>query len=110
MKVKCFFLALTLCASANAEFKDGNKLLADINSSYIADNTAALGYVMGVADTTHGILHCGPPNATSGQIRDMVHNYLTNRPTERTKTGDEIVVHVLRTMWPCQNKSKGQSL
>ena len=107
---KLILSAMLLASTAHAEFRDGNKLLADINSSSVVDNAIVLGYVMGIADVTMGIAHCGPPNVTSGQIRDMVNNYLNNKPTERTKTGDEIVIYVLRTAWPCSSRGKGQSL
>ena len=107
---KLIVSAMLVACSAHAEFRDGNKLLADINSTSIVDNAIVLGYVMGIADVTLGIAHCGPPNVTSGQIRDMVQNYLNNKPVERTKTGDEIVMYVLKTAWPCQAKGRGQSL
>lgn len=109
--MKKLLISLLLCSGvAQAEFKDGNKLLADMNSEYQSDRSVALGYVMGVTDAYLGILHCAPPNATAGQIRDMVHNYLTNKPSERAKAGDQLVVHALRTVWPCDNKRGGQSL
>lgn len=107
--MKKLLLVLALCGSAHAEFRDGNKLLAEMNSDNYQSRSLVIGYLMGVADAYHGILHCAPPNATSGQMFDMVQNYLTNKPIERTKTGDSIVLHVLKTAWPCENK-KGQSL
>lgn len=109
--MKKLMIALALCSGvAHAEFKDGNKLLADMNSEYQSIRSVALGYVMGVADSYHGVLQCAPPNATSGQMNDMVHNYLTNRPVERSKTADQIIIHVLKSVWPCDSRRGGQSL
>lgn len=102
---------LAFCGLAHAEFKDGNKLLADMNSDAWHTRGVALGYVMGVVDTTYGVLHCAPENATSGQIRDMVQNYLNNKPVERTKPADVIIVNIVSAVWPCESKPKrGQSL
>jgi len=109
--MKKLMIALALCSGvAHAEFKDGNKLLSDMNSEYSSVRGIALGYVMGVSDSYHGLLHCAPPNATAGQMNDMVQNYLTNRPVDRSKTADQIIVHVLKSVWPCESKRGGQSL
>ena len=98
------FLALLLCCGvAHAEFRDGNKLLADMQGELI-DRMYALGYVVGIADMGRGYVNCMPANATAGQIRDMVKNYLENTPAERHLTGDAIVNKVLMIVWPCPKK------
>ena len=110
MKKLLLILAL-FSVSAHAEFRDGNRLLSDMTSENYQTRALALGYVMGVSDAYYGILHCAPANATSGQIFDMVQNYLTNRPIERTKPADNIINHVMKSAWPCENKrDRGQSL
>ena len=107
---------LLLCAAlvaglAHAEFKDGNKLLAQLQGATL-DQSNALGYITGVSDTMHGVSHCPPENATAGQLSDMVRNYLTNVPAERHRTADVIVLHVLKTTWPCAERAapRGKSL
>ena len=92
---------LLICGAARAEFIDGNKLLADMNGSH-GVQMSALGYVMGVADAQQGVAVCAPPTVTSGQMRDMVYNYLTNTPAVRHLSGDLIVTHVLKSTWPCR--------
>lgn len=98
-------LALALAAgAAHAEFKDGNKLLSQIQSSG-AEYGIALGYVTGVADATVGIYHCPPPNITAGQVTDMVKLHLEQHPDKRHLSADTHVVYVLKSAWPCPKKS-----
>lgn len=102
MRHAVLVLALVGC-SAHAEFIDGNKLLADMTGSH-GHQMSALGYVMGVADAQQGVAVCAPPTVTSGQMRDMVYNYLTNTPAVRHFSGDSIVTHVLKAAWPCAQR------
>lgn len=43
-------VALSICISTHAEFKDGNNLLDDMNASDYFSRGVALGYVMGVSE------------------------------------------------------------
>ncbi|MFN6301942.1 MAG: Rap1a/Tai family immunity protein [Planctomycetota bacterium] len=105
--MKASLLALTVfCGAAHAEFIDGNKLLNDMNGAH-GFQMSALGYVMGVADAQQGVTVCAPPTVTSGQMRDMVYNYLTNTPAVRHMSGDVIVTHVLKSVWPCAERRRG---
>lgn len=106
MKAMIATLAL-VCCSAHAEFRDGNKLLSEIVSDNYQANSLALGYIMGVADVGYGATHCAPGSVTSGQMRDMVRNWLTDNPQYRHFMGDVIVAGVLRNTWPCAKKEKG---
>ena len=108
MKAALLMLAL-LCGSVRAEFIDGNKLLADMNGSH-GMQMSALGYVMGVADTLQGAVVCMPPSVTSGQVMDMVRNYLNNVPRDRHFSGDSIVAKVLKDTWPCAVRAPGRQL
>lgn len=112
MKRAAVALWITLSFSAQAEFWDGNKLLERLNSTNLTNQGMALGYIMGVSDTMQGVNHCPPANATAGQLQDMVLNYLNNVPAQRHKTGDEIVLMVLRTAFPCpgSNRRSGTQL
>ena len=100
-------LLFGICLSAQAEFKDGNQLLDDFDSDNIVNRVVGLGYVMGVADVGFGIVHCAPSNVKAGQIKDMVQNYLRNTPAERHLSADVTVNKVLKTVWPCQTRSRG---
>ena len=103
-------LVLLLCGSAHAEFYTGNDLLQRMNSDVLAERSAAIGYVMGVADSGHGINYCPPESVTSGQLRDMVRNYLTNTPAVRHLAADSLVTHVIKSQWPCAARTPGRQL
>lgn len=111
--MKNVLISALICVSfgAQAEFYTGNELLQRINSESSSERSLAVGYVMGVADTTMGVSHCPPPEATSGQMRDMLRNYLNAFPQERHHSADILVVRVLRTAWPCaqRNNNRGGS-
>ena len=109
MRAALLTLAL-LCGSAHAEFYTGNELLQRLNSESLAERSAALGYIMGVADTGLGVVHCTPPNATAGQMESMVRNYLTNVPAERHRSADNIVSRILKVTWPCPDRPSGRAL
>ena len=100
-------LACVVCVNAHAEFKDGNDLLNDINALDAFSRGVALGYITGVTDMGMGVVHCPPPNVRAGQLQDMVKNYLTNTPAERHQTADVLVNKVLKMVWPCPAKSRG---
>ena len=109
MKRKVIAGVLAFAAvAAHAEFWDGNRLYERINSSSYFDQGTAMGYVMGVSDTTMGVLHCAPATATAGQLLDMVTLHLRLYPERRTKTADSIVIDTLKAAWPCaNNRSNG---
>lgn len=105
--MKHLILTVALCAtSAQAEFVDGNKLLADMNGSGMRQ-MAAIGYIMGVADALTSVTVCMPPTVTAGQVHDMVKNHLEANPQTRHLTGDSLVSHVLTRVWPCQRRGSG---
>lgn len=98
-------LILAMSSLAHAEFWDGNTLLSRISGS-VGEQNVATGYVMGVADVHHNTTQCAPEGVTSGQIRDMVRNYLTNTPAVRHLPADLLVLHVLKGTWPCANNQR----
>ena len=105
--MKPLIAALALvCAPALAEFKDGNRLLSQLNTGTGSDYMNALGYITGVADVLYGVTHCAPPNVTAGQITDMVRNYLDNFPATRHLSADRHIHHVLKSTWPCPERNR----
>lgn len=109
MKAALLSMAL-LCGVAHAEFYTGNDLLQRLNSDILAERSAAIGYIMGVADSGHGVSYCPPEAVTSGQMRDMVRNYLTNTPAVRHLSADSLVTHVIKSSWPCAARPPGRQL
>lgn len=102
---RLLILAALLAGAAHAEFWDGNVLHQRLNSSGSVERSIGLGYVMGVFDAMHGVMHCAPANVTAGQINDMVKNFLDNTPAVRHFSADSLVVRVLRTSWPCAERN-----
>ena len=100
--------SLVASTAAQAEFLDGNKLLSKMNGEH-TDRMVALGYIMGVADTQHGVSQCAPANATSGQMFDMVKQHLERTPATRNYSADIHVVYVLKNTWPCAEKKPGSN-
>ncbi len=103
--------SLLLCAAlaagpAHAYFKDGNRLLADLNNNSESQIYPAIGvgYIIGVADALQGITYCPPDNITAGQLRDMVKNYLDNTPAVRHLPANQIISHIFRSLWPCAER------
>ncbi len=108
MKHVAWSLVLVAC-SVHAEFKDGNKLYADMTGS-AAHQMHAMGYVMGVADALAGVTVCAPSNVSAGQVFDMVKMYLEEQPQLRHFMGDALVNRVLSKAWPCRNNRGGSNL
>ena len=107
MKKIITIIALVASAGAHAEFKDGNKLLSELNSEVYYSKGVAMGYIMGVSDFGWGITHCTPGNVTLGQMFDMVKAHLIDHPEYRHLAANVLVNNVLSRAWPCK---KGQSL
>ena len=108
--MKHIILAAALCAtSVQAEFIDGNKLLADMNGS-VARQMGAIGYILGVADALTSVTLCMPATVTAGQVHDMVKNHLEANPQTRHLTGDSLVSHVLTRVWPCRQQQRGSGV
>lgn len=104
--------ALLLCISApaSAEFLTGNELLERLRAKDEAPRILALGYIMGAADAGNTVNHCLPTNATAGQVRDVVHQWLEKTPTVRHHSADSIVNAMLGLAYPCQSGAKKENL
>ena len=109
MKKQIASIVLAMCSVAQAgTFWDGNKLYGKLQGNNM-EQMQALGYVMGVSDAEDTATICSPNTVTSGQMFDIVKQYLENNPTVRHYPADMLVKIVLGRVWPCEKK-KGQSL
>ena len=104
---KLLLAAALVCTGAHAEFKDGNRLLSEMNGSH-TNQMNALGYVVGVADAIMWVTFCPPATISAGQVHDMTKQYLEQYPADRHNSADRIINHVLKSAWPCAKK--GQAL
>ena len=94
---------------ACAEYFSGNKLLEKMRSESAVDRAVAIGYVLGVSDTTQDDKHCSGDTVTSGQTRDVVKKFLEDNPAIRDYSADIITQVALGKTWPCKEK-KGSKL
>ena len=99
--------AALLCGSAHAQFFTGNDLLTRINADNSTDRVLAMGFIMGVYDSTVLLEHCPPSNVTAGQVRDMVAKDLYNGAAARHLPAAAFVAYTLSVAWPCAKKGKG---
>jgi hypothetical protein len=95
-------MALLVPSLSFAAFIDGNKLHQYLTSQNNAEYVHGLGYVIGVSDFIAGSLTYPPSNVTTGQLGDMVRNYLERYPEQRHKTADLLVAVVMSAQWPCK--------
>ena len=111
MKHAATLILAMAATTAQAEFMDGNALFSSMSAASPIRNGVALGYVMGVFDTGHGLLHCAPANVSGSQAHDMVKKFLEVAPQDRHNTADAISSHVFKLAWPCPEKKRpSQSL
>jgi hypothetical protein len=102
-------LILTICLTllslaASAQYVNGNQLHADLNGSN-SDRAFALGYVSGVVDAFDEELFCTPRGAELGQLRDIVRQFLVQRPKERHRNAAAIVAIALVIEFPCKKEN-----
>ena len=109
MKRLLLTISACVCLSAHAgTFWYGNKLHNKLQGNTL-EQMQALGYIMGVSDALDTATVCAPTNVTSGQLNDIIKNYLENTPAVRHLAADSLISAVLGRVWPC-DKKKGQSL
>ena len=96
-----------LCSGAHAQFFTGNDLLTRINADNSTDRVLAMGFIMGVYDSSLLLEHCPPSNVTAGQVRDMVAKDLYNGAAARHLPAAAFVAYTLSAAWPCAKKGKG---
>jgi hypothetical protein len=103
-------IAILLCAPvmANAAFISGNDLLKNMNDTSIGIRMHSLGFVVGVHDAFEGDLICAGSNVTAGQLRDVVHKFLTENPAQRNQSAVVLSAAALSIAFPCAAKPKGR--
>lgn len=107
MKRIALLLALSMGANAHADFLSGNDLFDKMKGEGMAARMVALGYVIGVSDTTYNIAHCMPASVSGKQANDVVMRLLENNPSLRHYSAESIVVKALSETWPCPKKGTG---
>ena len=106
-------LALVLIATPAAAGSNltGNDLLDRCSASASANPIqwgVCLGYVMGIADALalgrplNGARACPAADVTSGQMMDVVRQWLERNPAKRHMNGAALVAIALQQAFPCR--------
>jgi hypothetical protein len=103
MKTCILLLLLFIPLETFADFVSGNALYnwsKEKESNYIKGLFG--GYVIGIVDTTDGILFCIPKGSSVGQLNAVVKKYLEQNPEEWNKSASNIVILSLEKAFPCK--------
>jgi len=87
-----------------AEYKTGNALKADCESTNLGLQGLCLGYVMGVADALAKQKICTPSSVTAGQLESITKKYLNEFPERLHYSADSLVADALNKAFPCSGK------
>ena len=98
----------------SAAFVDGNALLKSCetkegSATYYQESSFCTAYVMGVSDTIDFYqgsdevekFICLPSGVTSGQLRDVVIQFLKKNPAERHKGAQSLAFVAMLLAFPC---------
>lgn len=102
-----------LLAMPTAQAMDGNDLLSGYNSykkvkAGNASGTDAYqaglfdGYVAGIYDSTVGMVLCVKGGVSSGQIQEVVGQFLESHPESRQRSAVMLATQALMKTFPCK--------
>ena len=113
MKKIILLILLTISTnvfSGNELYFSGNELaemmveyekdVDNLKSAYMAGQYYA--YVIGVLESTNGIIWCNPGNVTNGQLNKIVSKYLHNNPEKLHFYANSLVTQALKEALPCK--------
>ena len=106
MKTALALALVLLAGTAEAQFRSGNKLLAELHSDSIVDRMFAVGYVTGVADSMDQSLYCLQNGMTIGQVSDTIQVALERTPQIRNEPADVLIVAILSKHYPCKGRKQ----
>lgn len=106
MKTALALAMVLLAGTAEAQFRDGNKLLGELQSDSIVERMFAIGYVTGVADTMNHGPYCLQNGMTVGQISDTIKVALERTPQIRNEAADVLIVAILSKHFPCKGRKQ----
>jgi hypothetical protein len=98
-----FSVAHANVPNQGGNFYDGNRLFQLCTSSVASEQAVCLGYVIAVADTSR-TRNCSPSTIKSGQLRDVVIQFLSSNPAHRHEDADTLVELAIHNAWPCQRQ------
>lgn len=97
-------LILTLClllsTSAHAEFYMAREFSSDMRKTDQQNTIMTQGYIMGVYDSTIGILHCPTSEVTGYMARQVAAIGVAG--ADRSTTANVAIARAFMKAWPCQ--------
>ena len=101
--------AISVGATAQGSLIDGDSLLRSCQEDdSLAHWGACLGYVRGVTDILlsgvqmNGVTACVPRNVETGQVTDVVKQFLASHPGQRHLPAEGLVGAALQEAFPCR--------
>ena len=101
-----FIFSVLFSSPAWADFLNGNTLYDLCTSEVYYEKGICGGYVMAISDILtssplYGQEACIPTEATAGQVRDVVEQWLSQNPQERHYSSTSLAVLALTEAFPC---------
>jgi hypothetical protein len=109
-RIVCCLFALLLAGGARAtSYYHSEDALENLRLAYERNDPEARaayfrGYVVGVADSTHGSAWCPPGNVPAERIHGIVSAYMKNHPPTAELGAAAVVTAALGASFPCANK------
>ena len=110
MKKKLMLLVLMIFSECSYANTTGNELAElmvlyendndNLKSAYMAGQYHA--YIVGVIESTEGIIWCNPGNVTNGQLNKIVSKYLHNNPEKLHFDAYSLVTQALKEAFLCK--------
>jgi len=126
MRLKVARNALIICAifcsvtsTAHASKEDGVEFLAYVTGNTLYDQCKSnednpkflmcISYIWGAVDYDNALFNAGlinrtyciPPDVQSGQLKDVVLQYLSRHPEKRQLSGGALITFALHESFPC---------
>jgi len=91
---------------ANAQFYSGNEI-HDYGKGNAIQQAMVMGFIIGVHDGNRDVI-CLPAQMTTGQVRDVFLQWLSENPEIRHYSAGALVLYLLRDRWPCAKSAPDQ--
>lgn len=101
-RLSAVLLTVVISFNAKAGFDDGNSLHENCQASDDYKWFLCIAYIKGTIDAsnTFAKLACIPPNATAGQLRDIVSKWLRENPEYRSSKAATLVLAAIKEAFP----------
>ena len=106
MTLITILLGTLYAGTLQAAYFNGAKLFGYLEKNINGENSYDLGsgngYLLGAADTGNGIMFCLPVDASFGQIKQIIYNYMQKHPQLWNLGAEVSVINALKEVYPCK--------